>query len=164
MKVSLQGLSHWQQCSRPVAPVRLLSAQKQCPSSTTTEQNKIWGWTNSCRISGSFIQIAHFPCFFLSLSPPPHKPEGRHHSWWKRTARERERETVGEIEWQTWRSCDTAEKRERERNSCIERDYGREAVAKSGYPLCLTNTRWQRLALQLFSLAALHLLSVIDSL
>lgn len=53
---------------------------------------------------------------------------------------------------------------ERERNSCTESDYEREAVAKSDSPLCLTDTRWQRFAAQLLSLASLHLLSVIDSL
>lgn len=54
--------------------------------------------------------------------------------------------------------------RERERNSCIESDYERGAVVKSGSPLCLTDTRWQRFAVQLLSLSSLHLLSVIDSL
>ncbi len=58
----------------------------------------------------------------------------------------------------------TGRERERGRNSCIESDYEREAVAKSGSPLCLTDTRWQRFAAQLPSLASLHLLSVIDSL
>lgn len=62
--------------------------------------------------------------------------------------------------WHSWKE----KKRERERNSCIESDYEREAVAKSGSRLFLTDTRWQRFAVQLLSLASLDLLSVIDSL
>lgn len=46
---------------------------------------------------------------------------------------------------------------ERERNSCIESDYEREAEAKSGSPLRLTVTRWQRFAAQRLSQASTHL-------
>lgn len=67
----------------------------------------------------------------------------------------RGRDWVANMEelWHSWKGG-----RERERNSCIESDYEREAVAKSGSPLCLTVTRWQRFAVHLLSLASVHLL------
>lgn len=58
--------------------------QKWCSDPTTAEQNKIWSWTNSCRISGSYIQIAHFPCFSPSLRAPPLGPRCRRHLHWKK--------------------------------------------------------------------------------
>ena len=155
--VSLRGLGRWQRWSKPVAPVTLLVAPKQCPDPTTTEQNKIWGWTNSCRISGSFIQIAHFPCFFLSLSPPPLDPRGRPHSQFKEE-RGRDKQTnrgrdwVANMEelWHSWKG-ERERERERERNSCIESDYEREAVAKSGSPLSVWLTLDGNVLLHSFS-------------
>lgn len=55
-------------------------------------------------------------------------------------------------------------RRGEEKNSCIRSDYEREAVAKSGSVLCLTDTRWQHFAVLRLSLVSVHPLSVIDSL
>ena len=166
--VSLRGLGRWQHWSKPFAPVTLLVAPKQCPDPTTTEQNKIWGWTNSCRISGSFIQIAHFPCFFLSLSPPPLDPRGRPRSQLKRSESERERDKqtnrgrdwVANMEelWHSWKG-------ERERKKQLYWEWLWEGSCGQVWlsPLCLTDTRWQRFAAQLLSLPPI-LRSVIDSL
>ena len=169
--VSLRGLGRWQRWSKPVAPVTLLVAPKQCPDPTTTEQNKIWGWTNSCRISGSFIQIAHFPCFFLSLSPPPLDPRGRPHSQFKEE-RGRDKQTnrgrdwVANMEelWHSWKG-ERERERERERKKQLYWEWLWEGSCGQVWlsPLCLTDTRWQRFAAQLLSRPPI-LRSVIDSL
>lgn len=116
---------------------------------TTTEENKIWGWTNSCRISGSFIQIAHFPCSFPSLSPPPLDPRGRHHSV-------RERET-NKHSGKHGRVV-TAEKGEwgREAETAVLGLIMRAKLWMSGSLLSLTDTRWQRFAAQLLTLVSLY--------
>lgn len=163
--VSLLGSGHWQQRSEPDAPVRSLGAPEQCPNPTTTEQNKIWGWTNSCRISGSFIQIAHFPCFFLSLSPPLLDPWGSHHSKHisERERGGRERETNKQRERLSGKHGGVVtqlKKGGREKETAVLRVIMRGKLAKSGSPHCLTDTRWQRFAVQLLSLA--YLLYVID--
>lgn len=38
------------------------------------------------------------------------------------------------------------EQEEKRKNSCIQSDYVKEAMAKYGSLLCLTDTRWQRFA------------------
>lgn len=43
---------------------------KQCRDPPTTEQNKTKGWVSTSRISGSFIQIAHFHVSFCRIIHP----------------------------------------------------------------------------------------------
>lgn len=67
-------------------------------------------------ISGSFIQIAHFPMFLSVALSTPGQSTGAGITRSERRNREQggERQTNKSLEavWQTWRSCDTARKGE----------------------------------------------------
>lgn len=124
----------------------------------TSKQNKRC-WTNSCRISSSFIQIANFPCFFLSLSPPLLHPRGRHHLKSKGAGSERGRETNKQRESLSGKHGGVVTQLKRRGGGVGGTAALRVIMRGKLWPnlalLCLTDTRWQRFAAQLLSLAAL---------